>query len=263
MFGLEKELFEQVIYLKQNFQLAGIKAEFEAEGSSFNDLVRLRRITDKAGVGLYLKIGGVEALRDIKDSLELGVDGIIAPMVESKFGLKKFKEAYKSVYKDHKIKLSINVETRNSIDQIDDILDLAKGFIDNITLGRTDLAASYMDKDVTPDCEMLTKLVQYIGKKSHDAGLHFTVGGSISAKTVANYRKDPSLIEHIECIETRKVILPRDIMLQDENGVNEALRFEELYVLSKKEISDIMIAAELERLNKLSGRTALVIPNVA
>jgi hypothetical protein len=74
-------MYYQLCKLRDEYDLQGIKAEFEAEGSSFRDLMRLRRITSKAGVKLYLKIGGVEAVRDIIDSIELGVDGLIAPMV--------------------------------------------------------------------------------------------------------------------------------------------------------------------------------------
>ena len=41
MFGLEKQLVEQLIILKENYGVQGIKAEFEAEGSGYQDLVRL------------------------------------------------------------------------------------------------------------------------------------------------------------------------------------------------------------------------------
>ena len=58
MFGLELKLFDLLIRLKEEYDLQGVKAEFEAEGSSFRDLVRLRRITDKLSIPLYLKIGG-------------------------------------------------------------------------------------------------------------------------------------------------------------------------------------------------------------
>ncbi len=98
MFGLEKSLADQLKRLKDEFGLHGIKAEFETEGSTFRDLVRLRRITARLDIPLYLKLGGVEAIRDLKDSLELGVDGVIAPMVESPFGVTKFVEAVQAVY---------------------------------------------------------------------------------------------------------------------------------------------------------------------
>ena len=113
MYKLEKNIYLQLCKLKDEFNLLGIKAEFEAEGSSFRDLMRLRRLTSKAGIKLFLKIGGVEAVRDIKDALELDVDGIIAPMVESKFGAKKFYDSLQKFYKDHKIHSSINIETKN------------------------------------------------------------------------------------------------------------------------------------------------------
>ena len=42
MFGFEQQIFDQLIRLKEKYDLEGVKAEFEAEGSSFRDLVRLR-----------------------------------------------------------------------------------------------------------------------------------------------------------------------------------------------------------------------------
>ena len=73
MFKLEQKLVDQLKLLKEEFSLQAVKAEFEAEGSSLRDVARLRHVTDKINIPLYLKIGGVEALRDIKDSLELMV----------------------------------------------------------------------------------------------------------------------------------------------------------------------------------------------
>ena len=122
MFGLEQKLFDQLTLLKEKYDLQGIKAEFEAEGSSFRDMVRLRRITDKIDVPLHLKIGGVEALRDIKDSLEIGADGLIAPMVESSFGIKKFIDGVHSIYKNTDVHLSINIETQQAVKKLKEIL---------------------------------------------------------------------------------------------------------------------------------------------
>ena len=100
MLDIEAHLYEQLCKLHTEYNLEGVKAEFEAEGSSFRDLVRLRRLTLKAGVKLFLKIGGVEAIRDIRDAMEIGVDVIIAPMVESRFGAKKFYDSINKVYGD-------------------------------------------------------------------------------------------------------------------------------------------------------------------
>ena len=158
MFGLEQKLFDQLTRLKEEYDLRGVKVEFEAEGSSFRDLARLRRITDQLGVPLYLKIGGVEALRDIKDSLEVGVDGLIAPMVESRFGVKKFTDAVASIYKNKSIHRSINIETRQAVANLDEILELGRDGIDNVTIGRTDLSFSYFDSKVSPDSDFIFDL---------------------------------------------------------------------------------------------------------
>ena len=47
MFGLEQKLFDQLIRLKEEYDLRGVKAEFEAEGSSFRDFVRTGLIANK------------------------------------------------------------------------------------------------------------------------------------------------------------------------------------------------------------------------
>ena len=249
----EKEL-EQLVYLKEKYQLAGVKAEFEEEGATFRDIIRLRKLTDLAGVKLHVKIGGVAAIRDIKDCYEIGVDGIIAPMAETKFGVKKFISAYQSVYNGHKVHLSINIETRNAVEELDDILDYSVDKLDNITLGRSDLSLSYFDKNVIPDSDFILNIIKEVSKKVVDAGLTFTVGGSISKKTIIKLREDPSIVKNVKQLETRKVILPRDVMLKKDNAVEEALKFEEMYILDKKHLFDVMIAQDVSRLDKLSKR---------
>jgi 4-hydroxy-2-oxoheptanedioate aldolase len=132
-FDLEQKLADQLALLKKEFGLCAVKAEFEAEGSSFRDLLRLRRLTSQQNIPLYLKIGGVEALRDLKDALDLGVDGLIAPMVESPFGVVKFAGAVESIFGKRILFKSINIETQGSVENINEILEIAKGKIDNRT----------------------------------------------------------------------------------------------------------------------------------
>ena len=57
IFVLEQKIVEQISLLKEKFGLLAIKAEFESEGASFRDLVRLRRLTTQQNIPLYLKIG--------------------------------------------------------------------------------------------------------------------------------------------------------------------------------------------------------------
>ena len=134
---IEKKLRDQLKKLKEEYGIAGIKAEFEDEGSSYDDIVRLRHLTGQInGVPLHVKIGGVEAIRDIIDCLEIGVDNIIAPMVESPFGVVKFIGAIESVYGRQKTFKSINIESCEAVRQVDEILKVARGKIDNVTIGK-------------------------------------------------------------------------------------------------------------------------------
>ena len=115
IFDLEQKLVEQLSLLKKEFDLCAVKAEFEAEGASLRDLMRLRRLTTQQNVRLFLKIGGVEALRDIKDAMDLGVDGLIAPMVESPFGVTKFTEAVGAIFPGREVYKSINITNKSSV----------------------------------------------------------------------------------------------------------------------------------------------------
>ena len=55
------------------------KSRVRGRGCILSDLIKLRRLTAQQNVPLYLKIGGVEALRDIKGALDIDVDGLILP----------------------------------------------------------------------------------------------------------------------------------------------------------------------------------------
>jgi len=252
---LEQKLEACLVRLKEEFGLCAVKAEFEAEGASFRDLVRLRRLTARHNVSLYLKIGGVEALRDIKDALDLGVDGLIAPMVESPFGVRKFTEAVGLVFSGRDIFKSINIESRTSVLCIDDILTEAKGKIDNVTIGRTDLSSSYFDPEVKPDCEFIFDLINTVCHKVRSVGLVSTIGGSITTESVNLFKKNRKNLEgYISSIETRKIVLPIDQLLENKNALAEALGFEELYLSSKLATEAWLSKADQDRLAKLKKR---------
>lgn len=255
MFGTEKFLYEQLCKLKNAFGLQGIKAEFEAEGASFRDIMRLRRLTSSAGVKLHIKIGGVEALRDIKDAIEIGVDGIIAPMVESVFGAKKFYEGIKKFYKDTPIHTTLNIETKTAIDNLSEILAYANGRFHNINIGRSDLSASFLDLGITPESEQIYTTLSSVVCQMRGYPLTLGIGGGLSRASIENLNTTYATLKaHINQLETRKVILPTQSFCEKSEAITEALRFEELYILSKKEFSDLHIDSEIARLPELKRR---------
>ena len=210
---LEQKLEACLMRLKEEFSLCAVKAEFEAEGASFHDLVRLRRLTARHNIPLYLKIGGVEGLRDIKDALILGVDGLIAPMVESPFGVIKFTNAVESVFSGREVFKSINIETRNAIECVDEILYEARGKVDNVTIGRTDLSQSYFDPNIDPDSELIFNLIDVISRKVYSEGLSLTIGGSLTTKSINYLKKNMGDLDgRLSNLETRKIIGPAIII---------------------------------------------------
>ena len=249
----EIELEKVLVNLKKNFNLIAIKSEFEAEGSSVDDISRLRNITSRNNIQLFVKIGGAEAVNDIFTCIELGVDGIIAPMIESRFALTKFKESIINLKLKKLPYLSINIETENAIKNINEILKSSENFLDNITIGRSDLAKSYYDKSVKQNSSLITNKILYLIKKIKKINLSITVGGGIDQETINKFRKIKK-INLIDKLETRKIILPTDIMLKNKKALGNSLLFEEKYILYKKGINDFRLNKDIIRIQNLKTR---------
>lgn len=254
VFDLEKKIADQLSLLKKGFGLSAVKAEFESEGSTFRDLIRLRRLTAQQNIPLFLKIGGVEGLRDLKDALDLGVDGLIAPMVESPFGVFKFISAVESVFGTHKLFKSINLETRESANQIDRILEVAQDKIDNITIGRTDLSQSYFDPAIKPDSPIILDLIERLSCEIESSGLTLTVGGSLTTESISLFQSYKNKLGgRVSSLETRKVILPIEKMLE-QGALSESLYLEELCLRYKLECETWLAQVDQQRLAKLKMR---------
>ena len=82
-----------------------------------------------------------------------------------------------------------------------------------------------------------------------------TIGGSITTKSVDQFReKRESFEDRISSIETRKIILQVESFLEKERALEEALKFEELYLRAKLETEQMLSQADRDRLAKLKSR---------
>ena len=82
---LEKRMVELLQEMKEKYHVTGVKAEFEAEGTRMEEAMRLKDVISRARLGLNIKIGGCEAIKDLFDSCALGVERVIGPMVETPY----------------------------------------------------------------------------------------------------------------------------------------------------------------------------------
>ena len=225
--------------LKQNFHAIGLKAEFESEGATYEEVLALKKLSD---LPLSLKIGGCGALRDIKEAKKIGVSSIVAPMIESKYALNKFIETVRKVYsEDEEINLYINIETITGFKAINEIInDKDFCYVKGVVLGRNDLAESMGINDVEDN--RIFEIAEEISKKIKDK--EFVIGGKITEKSLSFIKKLP-----ITKFETRKIILDKNANIE---SINKAIEFEILWIKNKN-IKSMEDYKRLENLEQRSG----------
>ena len=174
-----KSLLKKLIDLKKIGTVA-VKQSLEDEGANFNDLIAMRKITKKANLKLNVKIGGCEAINDIMFCSALKVDGIVSPMVESEYGLKKF---IQSIPQNYKNKLFVNLESKNSIKNFDSIVK-SNYFkkLSGVVIGRSDLVGSYGFTKEKVDSAFFFNILNKNLKKLKK-NILIKVGGSVTPKS--------------------------------------------------------------------------------
>jgi len=217
--------------------LLSLKAEYESEGSTDEDIFFLKELCISSDLGLHVKIGGVEARRDFRRCLIIGVDGIIAPMVENEFCASKFIGMFKSdeefygkeIWDIHR---SINIETKYAVSEIDNIIERVGDHVDNITIGRSDLSGSYFDERIKQDSEEVTKDIEKVLLSIHSSkkNIKMTVGGGVTSKTVKPLLNNSFLIENIHAIETRKCMIDAKKIVEEPRIIDDVLEFEMAYL---------------------------------
>ena len=247
----------------ENHGLVGIKTSFEDEGATFDEVIRLKEICNQAKTKLTLKIGGPEASRDIQDSSIIGVKGLVAPMVESAFGLKKFVDCVNSNLDStviNTLQLAINVETIQAYKAMDDILaEPNSSALYGITIGRVDFVSSMgKDRSDVNSPEML-EMVKDAFIKVKKAGLTANLGGAI---TTDSYKFISELYKAglLDKFETRYAIFDPSVALKYlPEALSKAQMFEYEYLTNKMEYYQNLANQDDSRLKMIQSRINQVV----
>ncbi len=251
-------MLDILVRLHEQFGCVGVKAEFEAEGTRLEELLRLVDISRQAGVKIGIKIGGCEAIKDILDAKQIGVDYLIAPMIESEYALSKYDASLKRVYSMSDIAPAalFNVETISGFDCVDELVSYAANSekLNGIVFGRVDYTLSRgLDRDqidsdnILRDCSSVAAL-----SAQHD--LEFVVGGGVSCNAIEFLKEIRSI--RLDRFETRKIIFRGESLEIDslKNGLLLAVKFELLWLINKKDYYKTIGAEDDVRIDMLETR---------
>ncbi len=235
---LESQMVDILKELKRDYDVVGVKAEFEAEGTRKEELLRLKEICLRADVSLTLKIGGCEAVTDMYDARNIGVDYLVAPMIESPFALQKYLRSIDLVFPEDEqktIDFLINIETFLAVQNFDAMLKIPEiKKLDGIVIGRVDLVGSLGLDRKSVNTERIFKITKEVLSKAKRQNLTCVVGGAISTDSLQFLRDLPEGL--VDRYETRKICFSCSQALKKDadNGILNAVKFELLWLKNKR-----------------------------
>ena len=260
---LEKKMFDLLKSLRDDHGVVAVKAEFEAEGTRIDELMRLIEIVRKLNLKLGIKIGGCEAMKDLMECKQIGTDFIIAPMVETDYALLKFIDAKNKIFdiEDRKYtKFLINIETKTTTDNLDKIIKKNNFFpdeekINGWVFGRVDYSlSSGVKRELINENKSVINAILEVSKKAKKNNLDLVVGGAISVDAIEILKSINEI--KLDRFETRKIIFSKDALELDDlkTGMLKAVQFELYWLKNKKNYYGSIFREDDLRIKMLSDR---------
>lgn len=232
------------------YGVIGIKQSFEDEGALLEDVILVRRITELCNLQSFVKVGGCEANTDIYNCLKIGVNGIIAPLVETPFAISKFMDCY-----DPRAQFYIVMESKTSYNNIDEILEVSKDKLTGIVIGRSDLSKSYNLNKKEADSDFIYSIVEDTLKRTKKHNLLTTLGGNVSVKS-SEFIERMYSYNLLNRIETRNVVIELNNanITKIDLAIQEVINFEILLLENKLDLSTALSDDYIERIDLLKSR---------
>lgn len=255
---LERKMVSALQDLKENHFVIGVKAEFEAEGTRLEEALRLKEVVLKSGLDLTIKIGGCEALKDMYDARSIGVNRIVAPMVESAYALKKYLSAVRMAFPEDEregVSFLVNIETAIGYQNFKEMLTTKEvSELDGIVLGRVDMTGSLGMTREDINSEKITQIMTDLFFQAKAHNLECVVGGGVSAASLPVFRSLPSGM--VDRYETRKVIFqcPQALGPEADKGILKAVGFELMWLKNKRDFYGNIFQEDKQRLEMLQQR---------
>ncbi len=249
--------------LKEEFNLLAIKAEFEAEGSTIEELATLSNFCASSGIPLTLKIGGPAAQRDMHEAWQIGASNILVPMIESEDAINMASLYYtncSSLYRNSicNPSLMINIETDTFMQQIKEIATIVRSPncpVSGIVIGRSDLSSSMSIKNAEDIA--ITTCIHQVLDHFKESEVKITIGGSISNNS---YDCLLSSSKGLFAFETRKCTMGIEALntkVNFQSAVKNALLFELSWLLYKQSNQERECIIDRNRIDTIQRRILL------
>ena len=224
-----------------------LKGEFEAEGLSRENVASEALYAARHGLDYLVKISGAEAKSDVVYLEDLGLRSLVCPMIETPFAMQKYMEMLSPDAFDH---IGVTIETITAVQNIESILDRGH-LLTDVTIGRTDLTASYSGEGV--ESPQTISMVKTVAKAARQRGLTVTMGGSISKNTWSLLNDDVELRDLLQMVETRKAVMTVPKFL-DKNALGMALSVEEELLRARAASAERTLPPIKSRIEALAKR---------
>jgi 2-keto-3-deoxy-L-rhamnonate aldolase RhmA len=255
----ERKMVEILTRGRENFGIVSVKAEFEAEGTRLEELLRLVDVARASGLPMTVKIGGCEAIRDLLEAKQIGVRYIVAPMVESAYAASKYVAAKNLVYsKDEQqdTDFLFNMETITGYENRESLIAAISEpeGADGVVFGRVDFVGSMGWARDSINKQQTTDFAVETAKLCKKADKQLVMGGGVSIESIDAIRQVHAV--RLDRFETRKVVFDagKALSADIEEGLVDAVHFELLWLLNKRDYYNGIAHEDEKRIGMLEAR---------